>query len=578
MIDHDDNQAQPTPRSFGAEESSASISRYGCLECQEDAELALGDRLHPNAEVQYLTHLRSCSRCRRRHNLLEAVYRGPDPAASGIGVSASDREFSAILRRVPGEQPQPWHQRAAQTSGVVVLAAAAVALAIPLALPDRDARTADEARAGVSAALAPPADEPAPADAVEPEPVFAPHKARVDYGRVVAGSGLLSARGDGPPVLTDTFTVGTRFAVDPAQSLQVGFLGRILANFEPGTDIEWTVASPTTFDLALERGVIAVRYEREPGDPVLNIHTPSALVRVVGTVFTVEVDAEGHTDVAVLRGKVEVRSPEDHAVVAEVQAGYRFDLERGTYADVGRHDVRVAMPLSAESPQLAARLSAGARHDDEPSADGTVPASWVVPGLSDEPAMRRLEYVMARGSITALTLMHEPPTIVRPLRAALADAPAKDDGQSLVDKLVDDTGASRRQQSLAALARCKSLYESPHTRYLSARCFTDFMAEHGDDADVVEGHLLIGILRMDYANDYPAAKLAFERFLERAPSHPDAELARYRLWLANTEHGVIQDAIDCGREYLHRYPTGKYAGKILQRFPKLVSELAARPG
>jgi outer membrane protein assembly factor BamD (BamD/ComL family) len=104
------------------------------------------------------------------------------------------------------------------------------------------------------------------------------------------------------------------------------------------------------------------------------------------------------------------------------------------------------------------------------------------------------------------------------------------------------------------------------------------MAEHGDDADVVEGHLLIGILRMDYANDYPAAKLAFERFLERAPGHPDAELARYRLWLANTERGAIHEAIDCGREYLRRYPTGKYAGKILQRFPKLVSELASRPG
>jgi hypothetical protein len=56
-------------------------------------------------------------------------------------------------------------------------------------------------------------------------PMFAPHQARVDYGRVIAGRGFLSARGDGPPVLTDIFTVGTRFSVDSMQSLQVGFLG-----------------------------------------------------------------------------------------------------------------------------------------------------------------------------------------------------------------------------------------------------------------------------------------------------------------------------------------------------------------
>ncbi len=565
MIDHDDNPAS---------DSASALSRYGCLECQEDAELAVGDRLHPGAEAQYRAHLRACSRCRRRHHVLEAVYRGPDPSTSGINISASDREFAAILRRVPDEQPLPWYQRLAQTSGVVILATTAVALAVPLVVSTDEPALEGTPIAGVSATLPADAGKPSGPRASEPqasEPAFAPHQARVDYGRVIAGRGFLSARGDGPPVLTDIFTVGTRFTVDSVQSLQVGFLGRILANFEPGTEIEWTGASGSAFDLILERGTIAVRYEREPGDPILNIHTPSAVVRVVGTVFTVAVDAEGHTDVAVLRGKVEVCNPEDQALITPVQAGYRFDLERATFSDVGRHDVRVAMPLSDEGQQHA---------DDEPTADGTIPASWVVPGLPDAPGMRRLEYVLARAPITSLSLLHEPPTVIRPTRrtANLLTQAKDDDGQSLIDKLVQDQGATRREASIAALERCKELYQSPQTRYLSARCFTGFMAEHGDDADVVEGHLLIGILRMDYANDYPAAKLAFERFLERAPGHPDAELARYRLWLANTERGAIHEAIDCGREYLRRYPTGKYTGKILQRFPKLVSELASRPG
>lgn len=74
----------------------------------------------------------ACSRCRRRHHVLEAVYRGPDPSTSGINISASDREFAAILRRVLDEQPLPWYQRLAQTSGVVILATTAVALAVPL--------------------------------------------------------------------------------------------------------------------------------------------------------------------------------------------------------------------------------------------------------------------------------------------------------------------------------------------------------------------------------------------------------------------------------------------------------------
>jgi hypothetical protein len=400
MTDHDDNTAS---------DSASALSRYGCLECQEDAELAVGDRLHPGAEAQYRAHLRSCSRCRRRHHVLEAVYRGPDPSASGINISASDREFAAILRRVPDEQPLPWYQRVAQTSGVVVLATTAVALAVPLVIPRDEPALEGTTIASVSATL--PADAqpsgPATSEPVASEPVFAPHQARVDYGRVIAGRGFLSARGDGPPVLTDIFTVGTRFTVDSAQSLQVGFLGRILANFEPGTEIEWTSANGSAFDLILERGTIAVRYEREPGDPVLNIHTPSAVVRVVGTVFTVEVDAEGHTDVAVLRGKVEVCNPEDQALITPVQAGYRFDLERATFSDVGRHDVRVAMPLSDEGPLHA---------DDEPAADGTIPASWVVPGLPDAPGMRRLEYVLAYAPITSLSLLHEPPTVIRPTR------------------------------------------------------------------------------------------------------------------------------------------------------------------
>lgn len=560
-------------------------ARYGCLECHEDAELAVADRLHPAAMDRYRGHLRSCGDCRRMNQLLAAVYRGPDPAASGVSplrLTSRDREFAEILRRVPAERPLPWYQRALHTSGVVALTTTTAALAIALVMGPPEPVLEDSPINGISAALpgtrVADRDPDGQGDAAiaDDEPAsVAPHQAQVDYGRVIAGRGFLSARGDGPPVLTDTFTVGTRFSVEPTrpseqgQSLQVGLLGRILANFEPGTEIEWTQASPSALDLTLEVGHIAVRYERQPGDPVLNIHTPSALVRVVGTVFTVEVDAQGDTNVAVLRGKVEVLNPEDQAFVADVQAGYHFELARATYADVGRNDVRVAMPLSDEMPHSHERVAGTAVL----AADGTIPASWVVPGLPAAAPLRRLENILAHTSPPEPRSERATSERKPPRRAGLLATAKADDGQALIDKLVRDVNEARREEGRAALERCKNLYISAQTRYLSARCLTRFLAAHGDDDDLVEGHLLVGILRMDFANDYPAATLAFERFLERAPSHPEAELARYRLWLAGIENGDIHAAIDRGREYLRLYPNGKYAGKILQRFPKLVSEL-----
>ena len=125
---------------------------------------------------------------------------------------------------------------------------------------------------------------------------------------------------------TDTFPVGTRFEVFPGSSMQIGLVGKILANFGSGAAVHWTRADPGVVELQLERGMIAVRYERHPADPILKVRTPTALVRVVGTVFTVEVDDGGDTAVAVLRGEVEVADPSSEALLAEVSAGYRFDV------------------------------------------------------------------------------------------------------------------------------------------------------------------------------------------------------------------------------------------------------------
>ncbi|MDC0670219.1 FecR domain-containing protein [Nannocystis radixulma] len=523
--------------------------RYGCLECREDAELVVCDRLHTEGLARYHAHLRGCDACRRAHQLLAAVYRGPDPSSSGHGMVARDREFSAILRKVRAASPVPWYRQNVSLAGVAGLAAVvAWLLVVPAGGPalHESGDTAPGLSRDSSPVEAPALAEPERAAGLD-------HHAQADYGRVVAGNSFV-AEGE-RPVATDTFPVGTRFEVFPGSSMQIGLVGKILANFGSGSEVHWTRADPGLVELDLRRGMIAVRYERLPADPILKIRTPSAIVRVVGTVFTVEVDDHGDTAVAVLRGEVEVLDPTTQDLLAEVSAGYRFDVARSTYADVGRPEVGLAMPLS--------------HGDGDALADGSIPPSWVVPGLPDIPGLRRLEHIVARTPGAGDRTRFDRPHSAMHKRGREVHG---DDGQALIDKLVRDTRASRREQLMASLAHCQGLYESAETRYLSARCLTQFMSEHGDD-DIAEGHLLIGILRMDFANDYPAAKQAFEKFLARAPDHADVELARYRLWLASTENGDIHEAIDHGRDYLRRYPDGKYAGKILQRFPQLVSEL-----
>ena len=103
-------------------------ARYGCLECREDAELMLCDRLHSEGVARYHAHLRGCDACRRAHQLLAAVYRGPDPASSGPGMVTRDREFAAILRRMQPSRHVPWYRQHA--ASLVGAAAAAVAFAV----------------------------------------------------------------------------------------------------------------------------------------------------------------------------------------------------------------------------------------------------------------------------------------------------------------------------------------------------------------------------------------------------------------------------------------------------------------
>ncbi len=532
-------------------------ARYGCQEFREDAELVLGGRAQSSVVAMYREHHGACGDCRRFHRVLRATYAGP--ALPGSSPPAHQtREFAGILRKMEEERPRPWYQRVAAPAGIVGLSATAAALAVSLLSPtswtasegsvdDPHDRTTQTAR-GESALEREHEDE----GGIE-------HHAQ-SFGRVVAGNGLLTNE-HANLITTDTFPTGTRFSVVGPDSLQIGLVGKILANIQPGSRGHWDTASPGLIELTLERGLIAMRYERREADPILHVRTPTALVRVTGTVFTVAVDGRGDTIVSVLRGEVEVLEPKTGRMLAEVEAGYRFDVASSSYGDVSREEVAAALPLSVEFTSDGTLL-----------AGGQIPESWVVPGLVASGELRRLDQVInpLPASESELSLESDAP----PRRPSnLRRRRSADEGDDLLETLIEETRRAREAKLTEELQRCRQLYASADTRFRAASCLTTFMREYGDEPGAVEGLLLIGILRMDFAHDYQTANLYFEEFLRRAPNHEKAELATYKRWLASTESGKIPEAIERGSAYLKQHPDGRYVGRILSRFPELKDEL-----
>ncbi|MEZ4380492.1 MAG: FecR domain-containing protein [Nannocystaceae bacterium] len=520
-------------------------SRYGCLECSEDAEAVLGERLPAAAEERYFEHIRSCPRCWRAHRVLQRLYAGPD-VPSERSSTALNREFAGILRGLAEAREETSRggrvDRLGASVAIATLAATACILALML-IPGQGGDLFDRTPWVIAFE--------------DPDTVYGgiDHPAMV-YGRIVGGQGrVLDGRGN--PLADHVFPTATRLETDVAESMQLQLVGKILTNIGPSSELTWRSAGAGEVELGLDRGLVAFRYDRLPGDPMLKIETPTATVKIRGTVFTVEVDDAGHTTVSVLRGKVEVEGP-DKRILADVRAGYRFDVAARSFTDVGRAEVQVALPLSL-----------GPRNAAEELSGGRIPSSWTVPGLPANPQYRTLD------NLIEITDKPRRPSarVARVERRATSVLAPNDDGQALLEMLVRDAEKTRAETIRRSLSRCEELYLSPDSRYRSSQCLRGFIDEHGGDARAAEAHLLIGIQRMDYAGDHQAAMDAFRKFIERAPDHPEAELARYRLWLAATEKGDIQEAKRLGRAYLHSHPRGRYVGQIIKRFHDLASEL-----
>lgn len=537
----------------------------------------MGNRATPEVRKLFDDHLRGCRECRQMNRLLYAVYEGPvvPPAPSGV---AEEKDFHAVLRRMRDEKPAPWYHTFTLRAGIGALACSAAALALSLGgiTPASFGFSTDhtDANDGVAMVEGTGTGGAFSGDAGERSSIR--HAAQA-YGRVVAGSAVMTDA-DGDTSRSSTFEVGTRFEVDANESLQVGLLGKMVANATPGSKVTWVKGTPSLVELQVDEGMIAVRYDREASDPILQVRTPTAVVRVVGTVFTVQVEEGEGSAVSVLRGQVEVLDPNTNQTVAEVESGDRYDVARGNYDTVGRLEVQSALPISKDA------LSGG-------SLEARVPSSWHVPGLPTDPKSRTLAYVpeRARGGV-----IEEPSIRVmgtggtpNPFRGSAAQPAPKaeplpvkpparrveNDGDDIIADLMEGAATARRKELLAALANCRDLYSANETRYLAATCIGKFLKEYDDHPLAAEAYLLRGMLRMDYALDYKTAEMDLKTYLRRAPNGRQVEKAHYRMWLAATEDGRISVALERARAYLDAYPNGRFVGKIIQRFPELKNSL-----
>ncbi len=549
----------------------------------------MGNRATAEVRALFDNHLRGCRDCRQMNRLLYALYEGPvvpqTPAltpgqtpgqtASRTPGLAEEKEFHSILRRMRDEKPAPWYHTFTLRAGVGVLACSAAALALSLAgvTPASLGFTSDDSAtsaSGVARADMGGTGGSFSGDSGERSSIR--HAAQA-YGRVVGGSAVM-VDSDGDASRSNTFEVGTRFEVDDNESLQIGLLGKMVANATPGSKVTWVKGSASLVELQIDQGMLAVRYDRDASDPILQVRTPTAVVRVVGTVFTVQVEEDEGSAVSVLRGQVEILDPATNQTVAEVESGDRYDVAKGNYDTVGRFEVQSALPISMDA-------AAGG------SLEARVPASWHVPGLPTDLKSRTLAYVPERsrtgviegpsirvmGTGGASTRSSSPQPQPEPLPIKPAARRVENDGDDIIADLMKGAATARRKELLAALANCRDLYATNDTRYLAATCIGKFLKEYDDHPLAAEAYLLRGMLRMDYALDYKTAEVDLKTYLRRAPNGRQVEKAYYRLWLSATEDGRISVALERAGAYLDAYPNGRFVGKIIQRFPELKSSL-----
>jgi hypothetical protein len=226
-------------------------------------------------------------------------------------------------------------------------------------------------------------------------PLYAQSTPVVARASGVTGQAVLLTPGLAPLALT------AGYILNPGDRIDTRGGGRVVIDLSDGSMVVVSPESVVTlkdyrgagslrelFDITL--GVVRVRINHFGGKPnPYRMNSPTASIAVRGTEFSIEVDAEGSTQVVVFEGAVEVVSltDPDRKVLIEagrgvlVQAGQDFHL---IGANPGQPGNRVAASPSGQQDKTKPVQQAVA-HATEGGGDGPPPPSSSAPGPSAPP-------------------------------------------------------------------------------------------------------------------------------------------------------------------------------------------------
>lgn len=547
-------------------------------------DLTRRDRLDAVARGRLELHLRACDECREAAAGLEAMESAQlqlEPIGEEQVRAIYDRLIPAVHEiavELRPENQKRWRPSWALNFGLAAGAAVIAAVII-----------------GVVKFGGEPA---APLEA--PAPVVAAMSADVELvGSLDRSEGTVLVDSVAATDFEGGFKVrrGTEIAVEDGSTINFRIGNEARVALVGNTRWRISAATETLIEMELDMGRMAVEFDGTRGR-MMDIRTPDSIVRVRGTVFTVEVVPTGGTHVSVIEGRVDVISlgtpgqmielseeemiampgdgiidepgDEQRALAAEVNAldeTFVASAGRLVHFDGNPERARVEVdgrfigytPLAVrlwEGP-LSYRLSAPGMEPME----GTLVNEQIGEEVGFQLAPAPYPEVPAEIAEASRAKSAQPKTtprvrwgLVERAHAAMTagDIPFAVD---LLERLAEKTSGDRLVSALSLLAECYSSMG----RYGEAAETYDRVASLVPGTKVAQNaRYEIGRLAMDRLGDYGRARAAFTAYLASAKDGELKESAYYSLCKVNGRDGAHQEALHCFNEFLRTYPGGYY--------------------
>ncbi len=553
------------------------------------------DELDAVSRGQFDVHLRRCAGCRgiaEKFSVIEsgigevaemdefrkrAVYAQLVPLVNEIANDVGKKRFPIRLPR-----PRPVFAFGA------ALAAAAVVVVLTVVRTAPDTSTGEESEQSGAVSLT------ARADAVHEALIDRREgTVHIDTDKDVT-SGRFKAKKD------------TRIVVekDARFSFRISDLARIALS--GGTDWQLMASTDTYLAIHLERGRLAVEFDGSSGR-VLEVTTPDSLVRVKGTIFTVEALADGETRVGVIEGLVEVVSRRGETKTSEVKEGELLsvpgDGKLAILTDEQR-SLAAELRLMNEYPEELTRL---VRFDGSPERVkvqvdgrvlGTTPLTVRLPAgpfayQLNSPGMEPVSgSVVDRADSKEINYSLMPEEDFEPIIAGeeVGDTvskrgPARRKRASrkssskrgwdlfmraraamtagdipyaigLLERAIKGVSGKQLVSALSLLAEC---YSAAGMYSKAASAFDQIVEKRPNSAKAQNARYEVGRLSMDQLGDLARARASFTAYVASSLGGGLKEEAYYSLCELDGREGAHRDAMHCFNEFLRAFPGGHHS-------------------